>query len=69
MRRRNLIVGASVALVLVILFQPELRKALEELGQKKIVSSILPFDESIIEFNRLINISLFPSEPNIFLNA
>ena len=34
------------ALVLVILFQPELRKALEELGQKKIVSSILPFDEN-----------------------
>ena len=31
---------------LLIFFQPELRKALEELGQKKIVSSILPFDEN-----------------------
>lgn len=31
---------------LLIVFQPELRKALEELGQKKIVSSILPFDET-----------------------
>lgn len=31
---------------LMIVFQPELRKALEELGQKKIVSSILPFDEN-----------------------
>ena len=31
---------------LLIVFQPELRKALEELGQKKIVSSILPFDEN-----------------------
>ena len=31
---------------LLIDFQPELRKALEELGQKKIVSSILPFDEN-----------------------
>ena len=27
-----------------IIFQPELRKALEELGHKKIVSSIIPFD-------------------------
>ncbi len=31
---------------LVIVFQPELRKALEELGQKTIVSSIIPFDEN-----------------------
>lgn len=31
---------------LLIVFQPELRKALEELGQKKIVSSIIPFDDN-----------------------
>lgn len=31
---------------LVIVFQPELRKALEELGQKTIVSTIIPFDEN-----------------------
>ena len=31
---------------LLIVFQPELRKALEELGHKKIVSSIIPFDSS-----------------------
>lgn len=30
---------------LMIVFQPELRKALEQLGQKKIVSSIIPFDD------------------------
>lgn len=31
---------------LVIVFQPELRKALDELGQKTIVNAILPFDEN-----------------------
>ncbi|MDE6853073.1 MAG: diadenylate cyclase CdaA [Lachnospiraceae bacterium] len=31
---------------LVIVFQPELRKALDELGQKTIVNSLLPFDEN-----------------------
>ena len=31
-------------LAVVILFQPELRRALEQLGQKKIVSTIIPFD-------------------------
>lgn len=31
---------------LVIVFQPELRKALDELGQKTIVNSFLPFDEN-----------------------
>lgn len=31
---------------LVIVFQPELRKALEELGQKTIVNSLIPFDEN-----------------------
>ena len=30
---------------LIIVFQPELRKALEELGKKNIVRSIIPFDE------------------------
>lgn len=31
---------------LFIVFQPELRRALEELGQKKIVSTIIPFDDT-----------------------
>lgn len=31
---------------LVIVFQPELRKALEDLGKKTLVSSIIPFDEN-----------------------
>lgn len=31
---------------LMIVFQPELRRALEELGQKKIISTIIPFDET-----------------------
>ena len=35
--------GYAITAVLLI-FQPELRKALEELGHKKIVSSIIPFD-------------------------
>ena len=35
--------GYAITAILVI-FQPELRKALEELGHKKIVSNILPFD-------------------------
>ncbi len=30
---------------LMIVFQPELRRALEQLGQKKIVSSIIPFED------------------------
>lgn len=37
--------GYAITAVLVV-FQPELRKALEELGHKKIVSTILPFDSS-----------------------
>lgn len=37
--------GYAITAVLII-FQPELRKALEELGHKKIVSSIIPFDSS-----------------------
>lgn len=31
---------------IIVIFQPELRKALEQLGQKNIVSSIIPFDSS-----------------------
>lgn len=31
---------------LAVVFQPELRKALEELGRKNIVTSIIPFDDS-----------------------
>ena len=36
----------SVLLVIgvIVIFQPELRRALEQLGQKKIVSTIIPFD-------------------------
>lgn len=37
--------GYAITAVLVI-FQPELRKALEELGHKKIVSTLIPFDSS-----------------------
>lgn len=37
--------GVAVTAVVVIL-QPELRKALEELGRKNIISSIVPFDTS-----------------------
>lgn len=41
---RNL---ASVMLIgMVIIFQPELRKVLEQLGKKNIMSAILPFDNS-----------------------
>ena len=38
-------IGLGITALLIV-FQPELCKALEELGQKKIVSSILPFDEN-----------------------
>ena len=37
------IIGVAVIAIVVIL-QPELRKALEELGRKNIISSMLPFD-------------------------
>ncbi len=37
---------------LIIVFQPELRKALEQLGQKKIVSSIIPFEDTREKNNR-----------------
>ena len=36
---------ASVLLLsVVVIFQPELRKVLEQLGQKKIMAAIIPFD-------------------------
>lgn len=36
---------ASTLIVgVIVIFQPELRKALEQLGQKKIMSAIIPFD-------------------------
>ena len=39
---RNL---ANVLVIgVIVIFQPELRRALEQLGQKKIVSTIIPFD-------------------------
>lgn len=38
-------IGLGITALLIV-FQPELRKALEELGQKRIVSSILPFDDN-----------------------
>lgn len=37
--------GAMITGVIVI-FQPELRKALEQIGEKKIMSAILPFDSA-----------------------
>ena len=39
-------VVANGAVVLVILFQPELRKALEQLGQKNLIRSVIPFESS-----------------------
>ena len=39
------VLGFEVTALIVVL-QPELRKALEELGKKNIISSVLPFDNS-----------------------
>ncbi len=39
------VLGFAVT-ALIIVLQPELRKALEELGKKKFLSSVLPFDSS-----------------------
>ena len=41
---QNVLGFAVTALIVVV--QPELRKALEELGKKNIISSVLPFDNS-----------------------
>ena len=43
-RQQNVLGFAVTALIVVL--QPELRKALEELGKKNIISSVLPFDSS-----------------------
>lgn len=40
---RTLAIGITA---LMIVFQPELRRALEQLGQKTIVSTIIPFDDT-----------------------
>ncbi len=40
------------AIAIVVMLQPELRKAMEELGQKKIFSSVLPFDSGKSEEGR-----------------
>ena len=37
-------ISTVVLVALVVIFQPELRKMLEQLGQKKIMASIFPFD-------------------------
>ena len=42
------ITGIAVTALLII-FQPELRKALEQLGSQKIISSILSFDDGKVE--------------------
>ncbi|MCM1386941.1 MAG: diadenylate cyclase CdaA [Bacillus sp. (in: Bacteria)] len=47
----NLFSIAAIAMVVVL--QPELRKALEELGRKNLLSSILPFDSSKADGGRL----------------
>ena len=47
-------VGFAITAILII-FQPELRKSLEELGHKNIVSTILPFDANKEEEGRFSN--------------
>lgn len=37
-------IGGYAITAILVIFQPELRKALEELGHKKVVSSLIPFD-------------------------
>ena len=36
--------ASALITAIVVIFQPELRKVVEQLGQKKIMSAILPFD-------------------------
>ena len=38
--------GGIAVTALVIIFQPELRKALEQLGQKNLIRSVIPFESS-----------------------
>lgn len=47
---QNVTVVAVTAIVVIL--QPELRKALEELGRKNILASIIPFDSSKMELGR-----------------
>ena len=44
--------GGYAITAILIIFQPELRKALEELGHKKIVSTLIPFDSNKKRRNR-----------------
>ena len=39
------------AIAIVVVFQPELRRALEKIGEKEIFKSILPFDRSLDEID------------------
>ena len=39
-------IGGYAITAILVIFQPELRKALEELGHKKVVSSLISFDNS-----------------------
>ena len=40
----------SIAVIgLVVILQPELRRALEEIGRKNIISTILPFEKTVLE--------------------
>lgn len=48
---KNVLSFAVMALIVVM--QPELRKALEELGKKNIITSVLPFDSSHREDEKL----------------
>lgn len=45
-------VFSIAAIAIVVMLQPELRKAMEELGKKNLFSSILPFDSSKSEEGR-----------------
>ena len=45
-------VFSIAAIAIVVMLQPELRKAMEELGKKNLFSSILPFDSSKTEEGR-----------------
>ncbi|MBE5965258.1 MAG: diadenylate cyclase CdaA [Lachnospiraceae bacterium] len=42
-------------IALVVIFQPELRKALEQLGRRRLISSILPFDDNKDKGERFSN--------------
>ncbi len=52
---RTLAIGITAVM---IVFQPELRKALEQLGQKRIVSSIIPLEDSREKYHRFSDRSI-----------